>query len=108
MSAAKYKVGQEVAVDGRQETQTIESVTHLYKMKGSDYLWREDALTPYDPPLKVGDAVRMKDDHTAGGIARHIEGEEVCYLSNHNGVGLIVRHIDLLERDLDAGKAVGT
>lgn len=107
MSEAKYKVGQEVAVDGRQEPQTIESVTHWYKMTGSDYLWREDALTPYVRPLAVGDRVRYTGNHGGGGIVRAIEGDEVCYLSD-SARGLIVRNIANLERIPDAGKAVGT
>ena len=113
MSEAKYKVGQPVKrlCDGM--TGTVIGVMTAYRVQWDGAAATnpvrgfDEELTPYDPPIKVGDAVRMKDDYADGGVVRHIEGDEVCFLSKNEN-RLYVTIATNLERDPDAGKAVGT
>ncbi len=97
MSEAKYKVGDEVWVPGISVPRTIVAVQTCYQFSSDGALWREEELTPYVRPLGVGDRVRYTGDHGGGGIVRHIEGDEVCYLSD-SARGLIIRNIVKLER----------
>ena len=58
MSEAKYKVGDDVRVPAVSDPLTIVAVETCYRFSPNGALWREDELTPYVPPLAVGDRVR--------------------------------------------------
>jgi hypothetical protein len=108
MSEPKFSVGQEVDYGDARGPATVVAVHvqgYLYDLQwgsrgGLVTGYRECDLRPHVPKLEVGDPVRWKKDHSATGIVRAIEGDEVCYLSKSRN-GLIVTNAGNLERVSD-------
>ncbi len=87
MSEAKYKVGDEVETAGGvvKLRATIEAVRTLYRLRfangiTNEVLWDEHELTPYVPPLAVGDRVRHVPTGASGtiGAIRNLRAAVWC------------------------------